>query len=257
MSLFEIIILGIVEGLTEFLPVSSTGHMILVSAALGFHETEFLKTFEISIQIGAILAIVFLYYERLLQGMTIYYKLAAAFVPTGVLGFFAYKTIKSLLFNPLVVSISLILGGVVLIVVDKWVEKRASAHSDLEEIPWKNALAIGFLQSISMIPGVSRAAATIIGGVLNGFDKKQAMEFSFLLALPTMAAATAYDLLKSASAIQSEELMTLSLGLAIAFVSAFFAVKGFVKYVERFGFRHFGYYRIVIGLLFLLLVQEF
>lgn len=257
MSLFEVIILGIVEGLTEFLPVSSTGHMILVSTALGFEETEFLKTFEISIQIGAILAIVFLYYERLLQGMTIYYKLAAAFVPTGILGFFAYKTIKSLLFNPLVVSVSLIVGGVVLIVVDKWVENRTSNHRDLEEIPWKNAIAIGFLQSISMIPGVSRAAATIIGGVLNGFDKKQAMEFSFLLALPTMAAATAYDLLKSASSIQSEEVMALSLGLAIAFISAFFAVKGFVKYVERFGFRHFGYYRILIGLLFLLFIHEF
>lgn len=252
MDIIHAIILGIVEGLTEFLPVSSTGHMILTSHLLKLEETEFLKTFEIFIQLGAILAIVLLYARRFLHDFNIYVKLVIAFIPTGVVGFLAYKVIKTYLFNPVVVAISLIVGGVILVIVDKMLDQRKSCHTDLDNIPNKNAIGIGLFQCIAIIPGVSRAAATIIGGMLNGFDKKQAAEFSFLLAVPTMLAASSYDLLKSYESITQSNVMLLLLGFVMAFISAWFAVKLFVKAIEKYGFRYFGYYRILIGLLFLI-----
>lgn len=252
MDFFHAIILGIVEGLTEFLPISSTGHMILASSFFGLGEDEFLKTFEISIQIGAILSIVFLYAKNVLKSFDLFKKLFIAFLPTAVIGFLFYKIIKTYLFNPTVVSLMLILGGVILIFLDKKVANATQKHTDIEHISYKNAFLIGLVQSVSIVPGVSRAAATIIGGIFNGLDKKQAMEFSFLLAVPTMLAATGYDLLKAPMDFTSHELALLFLGGGVAFVSAWMAVKFFLRFVENHGFAFFGYYRIILGAVFLL-----
>jgi undecaprenyl-diphosphatase len=255
MNIIQSIILSIIEGLTEFLPISSTGHMILASSIMNISEDAFVKTFEISIQIGAIMAIVLLYAKRFLQGISIYLKLATAFVPTGILGFLAYPYIKTYLFNPIIVTVSLILGGIVLILIDKKVVGQESKTAELESISYKNAFFIGLFQSISMIPGVSRAAATIVGGIFNGLDKKQAIEFSFLLAVPTMFAATGYDLYKTTIGFSGHEIFLLSLGLVVAFITAWIAVKVFVKIVQNYGFKYFGYYRIIIGIIFLLLIK--
>lgn len=251
MGILQAVILAIIEGLTEFLPVSSTGHMILASTLMKIHDEPFVKTFEIVIQLGAILAIVLLYARRFLKGFAIYYKLAAAFIPTAIVGFLAYDFIKAYLFNPIIVSVSLILGGVVLILIDKNIESRETKIDDLEKISYKNAFFIGLIQCVSMVPGVSRAAATIIGGVFNGLDKKQATEFSFLLAVPTMIAATGYDLLQTPINFNQNEIILLLIGMLVAFVTAYFAVKLFLNLVENYGFKHFGYYRILIGLIFL------
>lgn len=252
MTIIQAIILAIIEGLTEFLPVSSTGHMILASAFMPLQNEEFVKTFTIVIQIGAILAIVALYVHRFLAGTTIYLKLLVAFIPTGVIGLLAYKTIKAYLFSPLIVAISLIAGGVILILVDKKVAHSVSRWKEVTEISYKNAFLIGLIQCFSMIPGVSRAAATIIGGVFNGLDKKQAAEFSFLLAVPTMIAASGYDLLKTQISFDQHKVTLLAVGMLVAFITAWIAVKLFLYFIQKYGFKHFGYYRIVIGILFLI-----
>ena len=174
MTLFQSILIAIVEGLTEFLPISSTGHMILASTAMGIHEDEFVKTFEVFIQLGAILAIALMYIKRFFRNLTIYFKLITAFLPTAVVGLLAYDYIKAYLFNPIVVSVSLILGGIILIFIDKKVTAQSSTVVEVEDISYKNAFFIGLCQCLSMVPGTSRAAATIIGGVFNGLDKRQA-----------------------------------------------------------------------------------
>ena len=252
MDIVQAVILSIVEGATEFLPVSSTGHIILASYMMKIHDQAFVKTFTIAIQLGAIAAIVMLYYRRFLQSRQIYIKLGIAFIPTAIVGFLAYKTIKTYLFNPLGVSLALVAGGIVLIAIDKQVVARESRYAAPEDISYKNAFFIGLIQCLSMIPGVSRAAATIIGGVFNGLDKKQATEFSFLLAVPTMLAATGYDLLKTDAVVGSAEIMLLACGFIGAFLSAWVAVMLFVRFVQNHGFKVFGYYRIVIGIVFLL-----
>ena len=254
MTIIQTIILSIIEGLTEFLPVSSTGHMILASSIMKIQDDAFVKTFEIAIQLGAIMAIVMLYAKRFFQGFSIYFKLGTAFLPTAIIGFLAYPFIKAYLFNPIIVAVSLIVGGIVLILIDKRVVNRQSKTDVLEGLTYKNAFFIGLIQCISMIPGVSRAAATIIGGIFNGFDKKQATEFSFLLAVPTMFAAAGYDLLKTPIIFSKHEIILLVIGLVIAFITVWFAVKIFLKIVENYGFKHFGYYRIIIGIIFLLLI---
>lgn len=251
MEWIHAIILAIVEGLTEFLPVSSTGHMILASSFMDITDEEFLKTFEIGIQLGAILAIVLLYARRFLQGLAIYYRLLAAFIPTAIIGLLAYDFIKAYLFNPVVVATSLIIGGVILIAIDKRVVAQESRVSSLEKLPFPQAIYIGLIQCLAMIPGTSRAGATIVGGVFNHLDKKQATEFSFLLAVPTMIAATGYDLLQTPVDFTTQQLQLMGLGLVLAFFSAWGAVKVFLKIVQQYGFKHFGYYRIVIGLAFL------
>lgn len=251
MSILQAILIAIVEGLTEFLPVSSTGHMILASRLMGLHEDEFVKTYEIAIQLGAILAIIVMYLKRFFQGIEIYLKLFVAFLPTAVVGLLAYSYIKAYLFNPTVVAVSLIVGGIVLIAIDRKVVSKESKTLDIAKIPYKNAFFIGLIQCLSMVPGTSRAAATIIGGVFNGLDKRQATEFSFLLAVPTMVAATGYDLLKTPVEFDQRAYLLLGIGMLVAFVSAWFAVKVFLKIVSTSGFRHFGYYRILIGLIFL------
>lgn len=252
MTITQSIIIAIIEGITEFLPISSTGHMILASAAMGIHDDEFVKTFEVFIQLGAILAIAMMYIKRFFRGLEIYMKLIVAFIPTGVIGFLAYDYIKAYLFNPIVVSVSLILGGIFLIFIDKKVVNSETKLAEVEDMSYKNAFFIGLCQCFSMVPGTSRAAATIIGGVFNGLDKKQATEFSFLLAVPTMMAAGGYDLLKSDLAFNSDQLIMLGIGSVVAFISAWIAVKLFIKYVSSHGFTAFGYYRIALGVLFLI-----
>ncbi|MBK5285605.1 MAG: undecaprenyl-diphosphate phosphatase [Bacteroidia bacterium] len=251
MTLVQSIILAIIEGLTEFLPVSSTGHMILASSLMRLENTEFLKTFEIVIQLGAILAVLVLYIKRFFVSLNIYLKLFAAFLPTGIVGFLAYKTIKAYLFNPITVSVALIIGGVILILLDKWSGERKSKYANTEDISFTDAIKIGFIQCLSMIPGVSRAAATIFGGIFAGFDRKLATEFSFLLAIPTMFAASGLDLIQSKENIHSDDVFLLLIGATVAFVFAIIAVKAFIAFVQKFGFKHFGYYRIILGVLFL------
>lgn len=256
MTLIQSIIIAIIEGITEFLPISSTGHMIIASTLMKINNDEFVKTFEICIQIGAIMAIMLMYVKKFLSGLNIYFKLMVAFLPTAIIGFLAYDIIKSYLFNPIVVATSLILGGIILIFIDQKVENQQTTVLEIESISYKNAFLIGLFQCISMIPGVSRAAATIIGGIFNGLNKKQATEFSFLLAVPTMLAASSYDLLKTNIHFNSQEILILGLGLVIAFVTAWITVKFFLKFISHYGFKHFGYYRIVIGIIFLLFIKQ-
>jgi undecaprenyl-diphosphatase len=255
MTIVQSVIIAIIEGLTEFLPISSTGHMILASSLMKIQDDPFVKTFEIAIQLGAIMAIVMLYAKRFLQGITIYLKLGIAFIPTAIVGFLAYGFIKAHLFNPVIVAISLIVGGIILIIIDRWVVAKKSQTVVLENITYKNAFFIGLIQCFSMIPGVSRAAATIIGGVFNGLDKKQATEFSFLLAVPTMFAATGYDLLKTPVIFTNHEIVLLSIGFIVAMITAWIAVKIFIRLVENYGFKYFGYYRIIIGIIFLIILR--
>ncbi|WP_317899638.1 undecaprenyl-diphosphate phosphatase [Aurantibacillus circumpalustris] len=251
MTYLQAFIIAIIEGLTEFLPVSSTGHMILADSLLKIQNQEFAKTFEIVIQLGAILAVLLIYIKRFFVGINIYIKLFVAFLPTGIIGLLAYKTIKHYLFNPFTVSIALIVGGVILILLDKWSENKKSEYKNVEDISFTGALKIGFIQCFSMIPGVSRAAATIFGGIFSGFDRKQAAEFSFLLAIPTMFAASGYDLLKEKDNIHFEDLKLMAFGGLIAFIVAIFAVKGFIAFLNKYGFKHFGWYRIALGIVFL------
>jgi undecaprenyl-diphosphatase len=255
MNIIQSIVLAIIEGLTEFLPVSSTGHMILASSVMNIQDDAFVKTFEISIQAGAIMAIVLQYSARFLKGISIYLKLGIAFIPTGIIGFLAYPFIKANLFNSRIVAISLILGGIILILIDKKIAGRQGKVEVLENISYKNALFIGLIQSISMIPGVSRAAATITGGIFNGLDKRQAVEFSFLLAVPTMFVATGYDLFKTSVEFSGNEIFLLSIGLVVSFITAWFVVKIFLKIVQNYGFKYFGYYRIIIGIIFLIAIK--
>lgn len=251
MSFLDAFFIALIEGLTEFLPVSSTGHMILAQSFLKMQNPEFAKTFEIVIQLGAILAVLLLYIKRFFVGISIYLKLAVAFLPTGVIGFLAYKTIKQYLFNPYTVSISLIVGGIILILLDKWSQEKKSEYKEIEDISYLNALKIGLIQCFSMVPGVSRSAATIFGGVFSGFNRAQAAEFSFLLAIPTMFAASGYDLLKEHDNIHKEDIYLLLFGALVAFIVAIVAVKAFVAYLNKYGFKYFGYYRIVLGVIFL------
>jgi undecaprenyl-diphosphatase len=251
MSFLQAIILAVIEGLTEFLPVSSTGHMILAQSFMRIPNDEFVKTFEIVIQLGAILAVLVLYIKRFFVSINIYLKLFVAFLPTGIAGVLAYKIIKQYLFNPFIVSFSLIIGGVVLILLDAWSGRKQAEYKDIADISYGDALKIGVIQCVSMIPGVSRAAATIFGGIFAGFDRKQAAEFSFLLAIPTMGAASAKDLWESKELITSENMLLLLIGSAVAFMVAAIAVKAFVAFLTRYGFKYFGYYRILLGILFL------
>lgn len=257
MTVIQAVILAIIEGITEFLPVSSTGHMILADSLMHITDKEFVKTFEIVIQLGAIMAVVVAYYKRFLKGMNLYLKLGVAFLPTGVIGLLAYKTIKQYLFNPYTVSIALIVGGVVLILLDKWSDKQTSSFESTDDISYGGALKIGFIQCLSMIPGVSRAAATIFGGIFAGFSRQQAAEFSFLLAVPTMFAASGKDLIESRDAIHQDNLLLLIIGAGVAFIFAILAIKAFIAFLNKYGFKHFGYYRIALGLAFLAICLSF
>jgi undecaprenyl-diphosphatase len=251
MSWLEALILAIVEGLTEFLPVSSTGHMILTEGIMGMKSNDFIQAFIINIQFGAILAVVVLYWKRFFQSLKFYYKLFVAFLPAAFFGLLLNDYIDELLESVYVVAVMLILGGIVLVFVDKWF--KDTAENGKNDTTYKNALVIGFFQVLAMVPGVSRSAATIIGGMTEKLNKKAAAEFSFFLAVPTMVAASGYKLMKNHDAITSDNIGILLFGNVIAFIVAMLAIKSFIKFLTSHGFKIFGYYRIIVGLVILLL----
>ena len=256
MELIHAIILAIIEGLTEFLPISSTGHMIMSAAFMDIQNKEFLKMFTIAIQFGAILSVVVLYWRKFIQSVDFYIKLFIAFLPAAFFGLLLSDFIDALLDNAWVVGVNLIIGGVILIFVDNIFAKNEEEEGD-QNVSNKNALLIGFFQVIAMIPGVSRSAATIIGGLTQKLNRKNAAEFSFFLAVPTMLAATGYKMLKYQleTGFSSSDVGVLALGNVIAFVVALIAIKGFIGFLTKYGFKFFGYYRIIAGTLLLVLLS--
>lgn len=255
MNIFHAIILAVVEGFTEFLPISSTGHMILTAKLLSIPETEFVKTFEIVIQLGAILAAIILYSKTLLANRQLLYKVITAFIPTGLIGFTLYKLIKDvLLVSPWITVISLFLGGIALILIEYKIRDEKGTKITLKSVSYRDALIIGTVQSLSIIPGVSRAASTILGGLLLGMNRRSAVEFSFMLAIPTMIVASGYDLLKSAHNFSSNDFLTLGVGVVVAFVVAYTAIRWLLKFIQTNTFIPFGIYRIALAILFALFV---
>ncbi len=255
MSWLEAFILAVVEGITEFLPVSSTGHMILTEGILGMKSNDFTQLFIISIQFGTILSVVVLYWKRFFKSLEFYYKLFIAFIPAAVFGLLLNDYIESALESVYVVAVMLVIGGVVLVFVDRWFKNP----SENQDVSYPKAFKIGLFQVIAMIPGVSRSAATIIGGMTQKLNKKTAAEFSFFLAVPTMAAATGYKvlsfILKPAETgggyqtLTGNEIGILIFGNIIGFLVAIVAIKSFINFLTKHGFAVFGYYRIVVGLL--------
>ncbi|TPE63348.1 undecaprenyl-diphosphate phosphatase [Sandaracinobacter neustonicus] len=254
-AILQAFLLGLLEGLTEFIPVSSTGHLILASELMGF-TGDGSVAFKIAIQLGAILAVLVAYRERFLhiaQGalrqepaaISFIRNILLGFLPAMVVGVFAYSAIRALLENPMVVAIALIVGGILILLIERLVKPRV--EGTVEDMPWKTALGVGAVQCIAMIPGVSRSGATIMGGLLMGLDRKTAAEFSFFLAVPTMAAATVYSLYKERDLLSFDDLGLIAIGFVTAFISALMVVRWLVGFVGRHGFAPFAWYRIVLG----------
>ena len=254
MTLFDAAILGIIEGFTEFLPISSTGHLIVASEFLGLDQTSINKAFEVIIQFAAIFAVLFHYKEKIsFREFSLWLKVFAAFIPIGAVGFLFASQIKEL-FSVTIVAIMFIVGGVFFLVVEKQVlPKRLHAIDDVEEISLKQALIIGFTQIFALIPGTSRAGSTIIGALLVGLSRKASAEFSFLLALPVMSAVTFYDLLKHYKEFSDANLLTLGVGFVVSFIVAYGSIKLFLAFLEKFTFVAFGIYRILFGVILLIL----
>lgn len=249
MDILNAIILGIVEGITEFLPISSTGHLILASRLLGITSTDFLKSFEIFIQSGAILAVILLYWRDIFTKFDLLKKVFIAFIPTAVIGLLFYKILKEyLLGNTTITLLSLFFGGIALIIVELSFKKRKIDERTVTQITYKNAILVGLIQSVSIIPGVSRSAASIIGGMLLGMDRKTAVEFSFLLAIPTLLAATGLDLIKTNFSFSTQEWIYLATGFLSSFIVAIIVIKWLVSYVKKYTFIPFGIYRIIIAI---------
>ena len=256
MHFLHVLIFGIVEGITEFLPISSTGHLMLTAKLLQISQSEFIKSFEIAIQLGAILSVVVLYWGSFFKSWEIWKRLLVAFTPTALIGVLLYKTIKRyLLGNNEVVLWSLFMGGLFLIIFELFHHEEQDAVEELSSISYPQALIIGLFQSVAMIPGVSRSAATIIGGLFVGLRRKTIVEFSFLLAVPTMFAATALDLLKSSQVFKPEQFVSLGAGFVISFLVAIIAIKLLLTFIKRHNFIIFGVYRIIIALVFWFIVK--
>jgi len=257
MTYLEAIILAIIEGITEFLPVSSTGHMIIGSSLMGIAQEDFTKLFTIVIQLGAILSVVVYYYKRFFKSVQFYFKLVVAFIPAAILGVIFSDKIDELLESPTTVAVSLVIGGIILLFVDKWFN-RPTIHNE-DETPYISALKIGFYQCLAMIPGVSRSAASIIGGMQQKLSRKAAAEFSFFLAVPTMFGATAkkmLDYFQAGDTFTGEQINLLIVGNVVAFLVALLAIKTFITYITKNGFKIFGYYRIIVGLIILILLWQ-
>lgn len=254
MTTFQAIVLAIIEGITEYLPVSSTGHLILGTAIMKMQSTDFVKLFTVAIQLGAILSVIALYFRRFFQSVNFYLKLFVAFIPAAIAGLLLGDFIDALLESPIGVACSLFIGGIIFLFVDKWFNKPVITHVD--EISFKRSAFIGLFQCIALIPGVSRSGATIVGGLAQKLNRKTAAEFSFFLAVPTMFAATAkklYDFIKVNGAPSGEELKLLATGNLVAFVVAMLAIKYFISFLTRHGFKWFGWYRIIAGALIIVL----
>ena len=256
MSIIQAIILAIIEGITEFLPISSTGHMILFSSFAGIASDSFVKLFTVAIQLGAILSVIVLYFKRFFKTFDFYFKLFIAFIPAVIFGLLLSDKIDELLENPMGVAISLVVGGIILLFVDKWFAQNIAIDNS-DDIPYPTALKIGIFQCLAMIPGVSRSGASIVGGMTQGVSRKAAAEFSFFLAVPTMFAATAkklYDFYKTGEILNQEQIKLLAIGNIVAFVVAMLAINFFIDFLTKYGFRVFGIYRIVVGLAIIVLL---
>jgi len=255
MTVFQGIILAIIEGLTEFLPVSSTGHMIIGSSLMGIQSDEFVKLFTVAIQLGAILSVIALYFKHFFQTFGFYFKLLVAFLPAVFFGLLLSDKIDQLMESAMGVAIALLLGGIILLFVDKWF-KNGEIDSP-NDISYGTAFKIGLFQCLSMIPGTSRSAATIVGGMSQRLSRKAAAEFSFFLAVPTMFGATAkklYDFYKDGFVISSDQINLLIIGNVVAFIVAMLAIRYFITFLQTKGFRIFGWYRIIVGGIILLLL---
>ncbi len=253
MNWIHAVIFGAVEGITEFLPISSTGHLILTARLLGLPQTEAMKSFEIAIQLGAILAVVWLYWRSLLVEWEILKRVLAAFFPTAVIGFLLYRLIKKFLFSgEAAVLWALAVGGFILIFFDLFHREKSSDTHNIAHVSFPKAVGIGMIQSVAVIPGVSRSAATIVGGLLLGIDRKKAVEFSFLLAVPTILAATAFDLLKNKSVFAQSDWGMLLLGGFVSFIVAIFSIQFFLGFIQqqKRGLLFFGVYRILLAIVF-------
>lgn len=248
MTLLQTVILGIVEGITEFLPVSSTGHLILASRLLHIDQTDFVKSFEIAIQLGAILAALALYWKHLVRDRKTLHNVLAAFVPTAFIGVALHSVVKTwLLGNDTVVVWSLLLGGIALIAFEKW---HREGSAGLQDMTIRQSVTIGLFQSLAIIPGVSRSASTVVGGMLTGMNRRAIVDFSFLLAIPTMAAATGLDLMKSAHAFDASEMLLLGIGMIVSFATALLAIRWLLGFIKNHTFIPFGIYRIVAAVVY-------
>ena len=254
MELWQAITLAIIEGLTEYLPISSTGHLIVTSALLGINNNEFVKDYTVMVQFGAIMSVVFLYWRRFLQGSAVYFRMIVAFLPAALVGFMVKDAIDRLLGDVMVVAVAFIVGGVILILADQWFSKKEQI-GEVGQITIKSSLVIGLFQCVAFIPGVSRSAATIFGGLIERLDRKTAAEFSFLLAVPTLTAAGGYKLLKIIPTIQASQVNELIVGNIVSFIVGTITIKAFIGYLSRAGFRLFGIYRIVVGIIIIILLK--
>jgi len=254
MTIFDSIILGVIEGFTEFLPISSTGHLIVASEFLGIDQTNVTKAYEVIIQFAAILAVIFNYKEKFtLKKIDLWTKVFLAFVPIGAVGFVFSDQIKAL-FSIQVVAVMFIIGGVIFLIVEKFfIHENQERLDDIEKITLKQSMVIGFAQIFALVPGTSRAGSTIVGALLVGLSRKASAEFSFLLAFPVMSAVTAYDLLKHYKDFSDANLMTLGVGFVVSFFIAYLTIKLFLAFLEKFTFVAFGVYRIIFGVVLLIL----
>jgi len=254
MNIFDSIILGIIEGFTEFLPISSTGHLIIASHFMGIDQTEVTKAYEVIIQFAAILAVIFNYKDKFtIKKIDLWIKVFVAFLPIGIVGFIFSHQIKEL-FSIKVVATMFIVGGILFLIVEKFfIKNEEELISDVEDVTLKQSLIIGFSQIFALIPGTSRAGSTIIGALLVGLSRKASAEFSFLLAFPVMSAVTAYDLLKHYQEFDNTNLLNLAIGFLVSFVVAFITIKLFLKFLEKFTFVSFGVYRILFGVILLII----
>lgn len=260
MDIISSILLGVIEGVTEFLPISSTGHLVLASTLLNLPPTNFLKSFEIIIQLGAILAVGAIYWRRFLTDRSVLKRIIIAFIPTAMIGLIFYRIVKTyLLGNIAVVLGALFFGGLILILFELWLKQgeldsEKIEQNDVSNLPYWQAVVLGLCQSVAIIPGISRSAATIIGGLALGIRRETIVEFSFLLAVPTMVAATGLDLLKSSVNFSLDEWGMLAIGFCVSFLVAILAVKSFLKYIRHHDFIAFGIYRIIIAVVFALVL---
>ena len=252
MGILDSIILGIIEGFTEFLPISSTGHLIVASQFMNIDQTAVNKAYEVIIQFAAILAVVFNYSDKItLEKIELWKKLILAFIPIGAVGFVFSHQIKEL-FNIQIVAIMFIVGGVIFLIAEKFYDEKKALIDDVEDVTYKQALLIGLAQVTALIPGTSRAGGTILGAMFVGLSRKASAEFSFLLALPVMSAVTGYDLLKHYHEFSGANFMVLGIGFVVAFIMAFITIKLFLKFLEKFTFVSFGIYRIIFGTVLLI-----
>ncbi|MBI5700783.1 undecaprenyl-diphosphate phosphatase [Candidatus Saganbacteria bacterium] len=252
MNLLHSIILGVVEGITEFLPISSTAHLVLTANILKVAQSEFVKSFEIMIQFGAILSVIVLYWKQFLLDLESLKRIIVAFIPTAILGFLLYKIIKKYLISSEIIIIwALLIGGIVLIAFELFHKEKDTAHDDISTIPYSKCLAIGLFQSLAMFPGVSRSAATIIGGLAINLKRQTIVEFSFLLAVPTMLAASVLDIVKSGSSFTMDQFGILAIGFIISFIVALLSINFLMNFIKKHTFIPFGIYRIIIALIFM------